>query len=201
MGPVPFTLASESYVKPSVHPHSLPLTHNVTSFPLSHRENGCSIAITVNLFFAGILAWFYPLLDGALSRHGKAGENSPGGGGALGLFAGFNAIAFILVYLLVEETKQRSLEDLEQIYNVGKRKFARYQATVHLPYALRRIFLCSNEERPDFYDDTTKDVTRPEEEMTEVSPPGSPFGGSGNQDKGLWDVAADNRPGPRSRYE
>lgn len=179
----------------------LPLTYHAPSFPLSHRENGCSIAIMVNLFFAGILAWFYPLLDSALSTHREIGQNPPGGGGALGIFSGFNVIAFILVYLLVEETKQRSLEDLEQIYNVGKRKFARYQATVHLPYTLRRVFLCSDEARPDFYDDTTKDVTRPEEEMEEVSPPGSPVGVPRHQDKRMWDVVVDDRPGSRSRYE
>ena len=159
---------------------------------MSHRENGCSVAITINLFFAGLLAWFYPLLDNALKGNG---------GGALGLFAGFNVVAFILVYLFVEETKQRSLEDLEQIYNVSKRKFARFQATVHLPWFLRRWFLCSDEAKPDFYDDTTKDVTRPEEEMVEMSPPGSPVAVLTAQDKRLWDVAEDERPGSRSRYE
>lgn len=155
----------------------------------------------VNLFFAGILAWFYPLLDGAMSTHNLPDENAPGGGGALGLFSGFNLVAFIIIYFLVEETKQRSLEDLEQIYNVGKRKFARYQATVHLPYIFRRIFLRSDEARPDFYDDTTKDVTRPEEDLEEASPPGSPVGVTVNQDKGVWDVVVDDRPGSRSRYE
>lgn len=152
----------------------------------------------VNLFFAGILAWFYPLLDGALSEHGKPGENPKGGGGALGIFSGFNVVAFVLIYFLVEETKQRSLEDLEQIYNVGKRKFARYQATVHLPYILRRWFLCSDEAKPDFYDDATKDVTRPDEEMAEMSPPGSP---AKHWDRGPYDVPVDDRPGSRSRYE
>ncbi|SPO06054.1 related to myo-inositol transport protein ITR1 [Cephalotrichum gorgonifer] len=155
MGPVPFTLASEA-------------------FPLSHRENGCSVAIMVNLFFAGIVAWFLPIIDRPLGGSGHRG------GGVLGLFSAFNVVAFVLVYFLVEETKQRSLEDLEQIYNVSKRKFAKFQATEHLPWFLKRWFLCYKGERPEFYDDTTNNVTAPEAEVEEV-----------------W---ADARPGSASRY-
>jgi len=96
----------------------------------------------VNFFFAGLLAWLYPLIDTDL-----------GGGGALGLFAGFNLVAFVLVYLLVEETKLRNLEDLGQINDVPKRNFAKFQATVHFPWFLRRWLLCSIEVPPDFYYD------------------------------------------------
>ncbi|CAI4210954.1 unnamed protein product [Parascedosporium putredinis] len=95
--------------------------------------------------------------------HREHDVDERGGGGALGLFAGLNVVAFILVYLLVEETKQRDLEDLEQIYAVPKREFARFQATVHLPWFLRRVFLCSQEPKPDLYDDTTGNVVPPDE--------------------------------------
>lgn len=155
----------------------------------------------MNLFFAGLLAWLYPQIDTKLGGTRTEDTNPSGGGGSLGLFAGFNAVAFVLVYLFVEETKQRSLEDLEQIYNISKRKFARFQATVHLPWFLRRWLLCSDEGKPDFYDDTTKDVTRPEEEMVGMSPPGSPVVVPGPQDRGFGNVAVDERPGSRSRYD
>ncbi|MBE3046349.1 MFS transporter [Candidatus Bathyarchaeota archaeon] len=157
--------------------------------------------MSVNLFFAGILAWLYPILDSALHRVEKPEDNPPGGGGALGLFAGFNVVAFVLVYLFVEETKQRSLEDLEQIYNVPKRRFVRFQATVHLPWFLKRWFLCSDEKKPDFYEDDTKHVTRPAQEMIDMSPPGSPVVLSAQQDKGPQDPVGDGRPGSRGRYE
>lgn len=52
LGPVPFTLASES-------------------FPLAQREAGCSVAIAVNLFFAGVLTLCYPELDRALEHWGS----------------------------------------------------------------------------------------------------------------------------------
>ncbi|GAB1315576.1 hypothetical protein MFIFM68171_05786 [Madurella fahalii] len=166
MGPVPFTLASEA-------------------FPLSHREQGCSVAIFVNLLFAGLLAWFYPLIDHDIGERG----------GALGIFSGLNVLAFILVFLLVEETKQRNLEDLDQIYEISKRKFAWYQWTVALPWALRKAFLCSNQEKPDFYDDTTKEVTPPDEEKAHEGPRGT---GKAMLNAGLEDE--DGRPGSRSRY-
>jgi len=165
MGPVPFTLASES-------------------FPLSHRENGCSVAILINLLFAGLLAWFYPIINDGIGKQG----------GDLGLFSGFNVLALIMVFLLVEETKQLDLEDLDQIYEVSKRKFAMFQATVHLPWILRKVFLCSDEEKPDFYNDTTIEVTPPDVGAVEDGlPPGTaiPLEEQGQENE---------RPGSRSRY-
>ncbi|KAJ2897444.1 hypothetical protein MKZ38_004675 [Zalerion maritima] len=126
MGPIPFTLASEA-------------------FPLSHRETGASLAIFVNLFFAGLLAWFFQNISDSL-----------GDGGSIGLFAGFNILAFVLVFLFVEETKRRSLEELDQIFAVRKGKFVRHQVATYLPWWLRRWILWRDDEpKPDFYDDRT----------------------------------------------
>lgn len=54
--------------------------------------------------------------------------------GFLGLFSGFNIVAFVLVFLFVEETGRISLEDLDFIYNVPKSKFWRYQVFEYLPW-------------------------------------------------------------------
>ncbi|KAG7044264.1 sugar transporter [Colletotrichum scovillei] len=108
LGPIPFTLASES-------------------FPLSQREAGCSAAISVNLFFAGILTIVFPAVNEALKLYGT-----------LALFAGLNLVAFALVFLLVEETKQVSLEELSLIYAVPKKNFVRFQLREHLPYLVKR---------------------------------------------------------------
>jgi hypothetical protein len=124
------------------------------------------VAIFVNLLFAGLLAWFYPLIDKDLG----------GGAGSLGLFAGLNVVALVMVFLLVEETKQRDLEDLDQIYRISKRQFMRYQATVNLPWLLKWVFCLNTGEKPDFYEDATKDVTAPDERESQVS--GDASGGS-----------------------
>ncbi|KAF7544041.1 hypothetical protein G7Z17_g10261 [Cylindrodendrum hubeiense] len=99
MGPIPFTIASES-------------------FPLSHRE-------AVNL----------------------------GDAGSLGLFSGLNVLAFILVFLLVEETKRRNLEDLDLIFAVSKRRFMSFQVMTYLPWVFRRYVLRKMELEPQFYHD------------------------------------------------
>ncbi|TRX90864.1 hypothetical protein FHL15_008268 [Xylaria flabelliformis] len=121
MGPVPFTLASES-------------------FPLSHREAGCAFAVATNLGFAGLLSIFFPSIYAGLRD-----------GGTLGLFAGLNLVAFALVFLLVEETKLRSLEDLDGIFDVKKTRFTRYQVMEYLPWFFRRYVLGRQVSRPELY--------------------------------------------------
>ncbi|KUI70516.1 Sugar transport protein 7 [Cytospora mali] len=120
LGPIPFTLASES-------------------FPLAQREAGCSIAISVNLFFAGVLTLVYPRLDKALKHWG-----------GLAIFSGLNLAAMGLVFFLVEETKGFSLEDLTMVFAVPKRKFVMFQLG-YLKYLWRRHALGSKEDEPEFY--------------------------------------------------
>ncbi|KAF7524145.1 hypothetical protein G7054_g11524 [Neopestalotiopsis clavispora] len=93
LGPIPFTLASES-------------------FPLSYREIGCAFAIAVNLFFAGALSICVPALNANLKSYGL-----------LFLFCGLTLVALVMVYLLVEETKELSLEQLNEVFNSSKSRF------------------------------------------------------------------------------
>ncbi|KAF3054845.1 putative polyol transporter 1 [Daldinia childiae] len=123
MGPIPFTLASES-------------------FPLSHREAGCAFAIMINLLFAGLIQMFFPSIYASLHD-----------GGSLALFAGLNLLAFVLVFLFVEETKRRSLEDLDLVFAVRKRDFVRHQVTRYLPWFFRRYALGRTEDKPSLYVD------------------------------------------------
>ncbi|KAI1472691.1 uncharacterized protein F4812DRAFT_21467 [Daldinia caldariorum] len=125
MGPIPFTLASES-------------------FPLSHREAGCAFAITTNLLFAGLIQMFFPSNSIYARLHN---------GGSLGLFSGLNLLAFVLVFLFVEETKRRSLEDLDLVFAVRKRDFVRHQVARYLPWFFRRYVLGRDEDKPSLYVD------------------------------------------------
>ncbi|KAI1074804.1 hypothetical protein F5B20DRAFT_585976 [Whalleya microplaca] len=146
MGPIPFTLASES-------------------FPLSHREAGCAFAISINLLFAGLLSIFFPSIYARLKD-----------GGSLGLFSGLNFVAFILVFLLVEETKKRSLEDLDLVFAVEKRRFIRHQVAVYLPWLARRYLLGRRgEEKPSLYIDL----------IWKNAPQAQGFGGGGGGGGGM----------------
>lgn len=136
----------------------------------------------MNLLFAGLLTLFYPSIN-----HGL------GDGGSLGLFAALNLVAFVLVFLLVEETKRRSLEDLDLVFAVRKRDFVRHQATQYLPWFfahhIRRRR--DGQPKPSLYLDKmwgprggvlSPGPTGLSREMlpwSGVSPPSSPFGPGG----------------------
>ncbi|EWG53218.1 hypothetical protein FVEG_11693 [Fusarium verticillioides 7600] len=111
LGPIPFTLASES-------------------FPSSHRETGASVAITINLFFAGLLSILLPEIYHAFHARGT-----------LGVFSVLNFIAFILVLFLIEETSSRSLEDLERVYERPKTQLATWVWDQQLPYFVKKWIL------------------------------------------------------------
>ncbi|KAK2003988.1 hypothetical protein LX36DRAFT_666044 [Colletotrichum falcatum] len=123
LGPIPFTYASES-------------------FPLSHREAGAAFAIAVNLGFAGLLSMLFPRINSGL-----------GDAGSLYLFAGLNVVALVMVFLLLEETKRRSLEDLDLVFAVSKRKFIRHQVSEYLPWFFKRYLLGSKTTKPSLYID------------------------------------------------
>ncbi|KAI0888075.1 uncharacterized protein GGS22DRAFT_197936 [Annulohypoxylon maeteangense] len=117
-------------------------SHLKGDFPLSHREAGAAFAISINLLFAGFIQLFFPSIYAGLDDKGS-----------LGLFAGLNFVAFILVFLFVEETKRRSLEDLDLIFAFRKRDFVRHQLTKYLPWFFRRYVLRRRERKPLLYRD------------------------------------------------
>ncbi|KAI8676368.1 hypothetical protein LRP88_10628 [Fusarium phalaenopsidis] len=124
LGPIPFTLASES-------------------FPLSNREAGASVAISINLLFAGIFTILIP----SINREFKIE-------GTLGFFSAMNVVAFILVWLFVEETKRLPLEELEKVYDNPKFDFAKYQLFTRLPYHMKRLLSCFGDvEEPESFDE------------------------------------------------
>lgn len=76
-----------------------------------------------------------------------------GDAGSLGLFAGLNVVAFVLVFLLVEETKGRSLEDLDLVFAVSKRRFMSFQVGDYLPWFIKRHLFGSRAPKPELYHD------------------------------------------------
>ena len=72
-------------------------------FPLAQREQGVAWAVAVTNFFSSVLALTFPRLLRAFTAPG-----------AFGFYAGLNAIAFIMLFLVFPETKQLTLEELDQ---------------------------------------------------------------------------------------
>jgi len=109
----------------------VPFTYSAEVFPLSHREVGMAWAVATNNFWAAVLSLTFPYMLRAFTPTGS-----------FGFYAGLNAVAFVLIFLFLPETKQRSLEELDYVFGVSTRAFSRYQFTEVLPWFIRRyIFM------------------------------------------------------------
>ncbi|KAF8578406.1 hypothetical protein K439DRAFT_1663739 [Ramaria rubella] len=105
----------------------VPFTYSAEVFPLSHREVGMSWAVATCLFWAAVLSVSFPAILQAFTAVG-----------AFGFYAGLNVLAFVLIFLFVPETKQRTLEELDYVFAVPTSTHARYQLTKALPYWFKR---------------------------------------------------------------
>jgi MFS family permease len=108
----------------------VPFTYSAEVFPLSHREVGMGWAVATCLFWASVLSISFPAMLAALTPTG-----------AFGFYAGLNVIAFVMIFLFVPETKQRTLEELDYIFAVPGSKFINYQTTKALPWWFNRWVL------------------------------------------------------------
>ncbi|KAJ2981384.1 hypothetical protein NUW58_g6702 [Xylaria curta] len=108
----------------------VPFAYSAEVFPLSHREVGMAFAVATNLFWAAVLSITFPKILESL-----------GVVGAFGLYAGFNILGFVLIFLWVPETKQRTLEELDYIFAVPSTMFIKYQFSKALPWWFKRWVL------------------------------------------------------------
>ncbi|KAJ6603120.1 hypothetical protein B0H10DRAFT_2167249 [Mycena sp. CBHHK59/15] len=112
----------------------VPFTYSAEVFPLTHREMGMSFAVATCLFFAAVLSVTFPRI---LHTFGSVG--------AFGFYAGLNVVAFFMIFLLLPETKQRTLEELDHVFAVPTSKHVAYQVHTFLPYFVKRwVFMDKN---------------------------------------------------------
>ncbi|SCV30613.1 related to myo-inositol transport protein ITR1 [Fusarium fujikuroi] len=103
------------------------------------NTKGASLAISINLLFAGLLAWLQPLLVTGIRF-----------GGTLGVFAGLNVVAFALIFLLMEESSGVPLESLGSVFDQSKKDLIHFQLFKFLPWFGRFILGRSSlAERPE----------------------------------------------------
>ena len=96
-------------------------------FPTIHREQGMAWAVCINNTFAGILSLTFPRMSSVMTPTG-----------AFGFYAGLNLIAWFMIFAFVRETKQLTLEEIDQVFNVPTSRFLSYETTVWLPYFIKR---------------------------------------------------------------
>ncbi|KAF8339671.1 uncharacterized protein EI90DRAFT_3279266 [Cantharellus anzutake] len=105
----------------------VPFPYSAEAFPLTHREIGMSWAVATCLFYASALSITFPRMLSVL-----------GSLGAFAFYAGLNMTAFVMIFLLVPETKQRTLEELDYIFAVPTSRHMSYQLKETLPYFIKR---------------------------------------------------------------
>lgn len=100
----------------------VPAAYSAEVFPLSHREVGTSSAVSATNVWAAALSASFPWLVGV------AGE-----GRVFGLYAGLNGVSWVLVWCFVRETRMMTLEELDEVFEVGVGDFVRgeVEGTVH----------------------------------------------------------------------
>ncbi|CAK5278624.1 unnamed protein product [Mycena citricolor] len=108
----------------------VPSTYAAEAFPLTHREMGMSWSTATCLFWSSVLSVTFPRLQAAT-----------GSIGAFSFYAGCNVVAFLMIFFLVPETKQRSLEELDYVFSLPTRTHVSHQVNHSLPYFFKRWIL------------------------------------------------------------
>lgn len=108
----------------------VPFTYSAEVFPLSHRDIGMGFSVATCFLWSAVLSITFPKLLATFTPTG-----------AFGFYAGLNVLAFIMIFLFVPETKQRTLEELDYVFAVPLRKFMRYQTTKALPHWFQRYII------------------------------------------------------------
>ncbi|KAJ4385579.1 hypothetical protein N0V93_010008 [Gnomoniopsis smithogilvyi] len=106
-------------------------------FPTIQREQGMAWAVCINNTFAGILSLTFPRMRTVMTPTG-----------AFGFYAGLNLIAWFMIFCFVRETKQLTLEELDQVFSVPTKQFISYEIKVWLPYFFKRHVLRRNIPKP-----------------------------------------------------
>ncbi|EAQ90661.1 hypothetical protein CHGG_02596 [Chaetomium globosum CBS 148.51] len=68
--------------------------------------------------------------------------------GAFGFYAGLNLIAWFMIFCFVRETKQLTLEEIDQVFSVPTSQFISHEFKVSVPYFFKRHVLRKNIPKP-----------------------------------------------------
>ncbi len=128
-GPVPFTYSAEAYL-------------------LYIRPIGMSLATATTWFFNFILFGDVALL--------AQGLRSPG---AFSWYAAWNIVGFFAVLFFVPETKEKTLEELDSVFNVSLRTHMRYGLDQFL-YFFRRLYSARISRRLQFHTQRMLNIKR-----------------------------------------
>ncbi|KAJ0383862.1 hypothetical protein COL922a_009594 [Colletotrichum nupharicola] len=107
----------------------VPFCYSAEVYPLYIRPLGMSLATATTWFFNFVLAVTWPSLQTVFTPQG-----------AFSWYACWSIIGFFLVLFFLPETKGKTLEELDAVFSVPTRKFARYGLAQFFYFWKRYIF-------------------------------------------------------------
>ncbi|KAI1117526.1 hypothetical protein F5Y14DRAFT_352756 [Nemania sp. NC0429] len=93
----------------------VPFTYSAEAYPLYIRPFGMSLATATTWFFNAVVSITWPALVQAWTN-----------AGAFSWYAAWNLIGWVLVLLFLPETKEKTLEELDAVFDVPLRSIMRY---------------------------------------------------------------------------
>ncbi|KAF8544410.1 hypothetical protein BDD12DRAFT_787358 [Trichophaea hybrida] len=132
----------------------VPFTYSAECHALHIRDLGMSFATALTWLFNWMVSFTWPMMDRKMRSHGSKYQYSPekgifqwsaGFSGGFAFYAGWNVVGFFLILLFVPETKGRTLEELDKVFEVSSREHAWYGVEEVL-YIIKRFVL--RRERP-----------------------------------------------------
>ncbi|KAI2642101.1 hypothetical protein GGS21DRAFT_290858 [Xylaria nigripes] len=93
----------------------VPFTYSAEAYPLYIRSFGMSLATATTWFFNAVVSITWPALTQAWSN-----------AGAFAWYAAWNIAGFLLVLFFLPETKEKTLEELDAVFDVPLRSIMRY---------------------------------------------------------------------------
>ncbi|KAK5691315.1 hypothetical protein LTR17_025681 [Elasticomyces elasticus] len=138
-------------------------------FPTIQREQGMAWAVCINNTFAGILSLTFPRMSSVMTPTGASEYRASlhpfksfADSDKVGFYAGLNLIAWGMIFCFVRETKQLTLEEIDQVFSVPTKKFLAYETGTWLPYFFKRHILRRKIQKPPpiiAKDENTQDYT------------------------------------------
>ncbi|KAI1344080.1 hypothetical protein F5Y15DRAFT_369008 [Xylariaceae sp. FL0016] len=93
----------------------VPFTYSAEAYPLYIRPLGMSLATATTWFFNAVISLTWPSMT-----------QSWGDPGAFAWYASWNVVGFLLVLFFLPETKEKTLEELDAVFNVPLRSLVHY---------------------------------------------------------------------------
>ncbi|CAI7597749.1 unnamed protein product [Penicillium pancosmium] len=114
----------------------VPFTYSAEAYPLYVRSYGMALATATTWFFNFVLGVTWPSLRNAFTAQG-----------GFAWYAGWCIVGWWLVLLFMPETKNKTLEELDQVFSVPTRFHAQYGLR-QIPYFFKR-YLFRKDVRPE----------------------------------------------------